>query len=521
LTLGKNNIEDIFREGLSEFNVQPSGKVWSGINKKLIGPRLESLYRTAFNGYKISPSEQVWRRIAAGVWFNKFIHFTPFSFNIYYAGFIITAAIGTVVTINNPPDLSFVHFEDKTIVVESEPVIDETIETPDIFEAENLAVLNSQISNVENVELKDPVVNTIRTVIPQNQILVSETEKEAETEIFETIIEAENKETFEKKNVFEFLDFKKLKLLASANLKYSPLWNEIADSKFNNVEPLDVIVYDTIGYNYLGEPIVIEKSFFSFDLGYTPYLHSYSFVLSNPELLENYKLYSENINPCLSHAYSLGLAYNYNNFRIESGLSYFSLNDNLSQTVQIFDTVTKYYYNYFDTEILHLDTTMILDLDQYLLGNIVYIPYVDSSFITVLDSTQMPYLDTVLTDKNLISASTYHFIDIPIIVGYQFNYGNFAITPKAGIITGVLVKRGGNCYNVMDGQIHNSDLLPNNKFIFDYYSAINLQYKTGKHVSLFVEPHFRGNLNSLYQKNYAISQKSRKFGLKTGVSIRF
>ena len=109
----KQNIEDIFRSEFEGFTQKPSDKVWNSINKKMVGPRFESLYHNAFKGFKIVPAEQTWRRIATALWFNRFIHFSPFHFNIYYLGLILTAVVGTVVTVNNNSNMDFIRFNDK------------------------------------------------------------------------------------------------------------------------------------------------------------------------------------------------------------------------------------------------------------------------------------------------------------------------------------------------------------------------------------------------------------------------
>lgn len=573
----KQNIEDLFRTGFDEYKVNPTEKVWSGINKKMAGPRFEALYRNAFNGFKVSPSEQIWRRVAAVIWFNKFIHFTPFSFNIYYLAIISTAIIGTVVTVNNNPNLNFVHFDQESIipeVAENDTVSlfdiaipdKMSLETPTIENNSDLSLISNNTNTVkEQAVVKNTAINSSKSgkttrpanstnntatttaktnnqVITTSPVIVKDQDiTESSTDIalaninqtndaqvLPINIETTNPNTSETDVKDKLISIENsfvvpLRIQTSQKFKltYRPLWTDLADFAFVGLPEREVIVYDTIGYNYLGQPVVVEKSWFGVDLFFTPYICNYNSVLLNNELESNYEFYSKNIKPGFSYSAGLGFSYNYNHFRIETGVSYHRINENISQNLAAYDTITCYDFEYFENEAWDYDTTMILDLDEYIQGNIVYIPYVDSTLIVFTDSVQIPYLDSVLNNKLVTAANAYHIIDIPLIAGYEFTYGNLSVTPKAGIITSILIDRSGTAFNLLNREIQDASAMPDNKLIFDYYAALNLQYKITKHTSIFVEPHIRGDINSMYNSTYAISEKSRKYGIKTGISYKF
>ena len=179
------------------------------------------------------------------------------------------------------------------------------------------------------------------------------------------------------------------------------------------------------------------------------------------------------------------------------------------------------HYNYFENQRWEYDTTLILDLDEYLTGNIVYIEHVDSCLLYYQDSIFTEYRDTALIDKSYIAENQYHIFDIPLIAGYELKYGNISFTPKAGLITSYLVKREGTAYSFLSGDIVQAQNLPMSKLLFDYYAGLNIQYRVSKNISVFIEPHLRSDINSLYKSSYAISEKSIKYGVKTGLSIKF
>lgn len=551
------NIEDLFRQGVSDYKVSPSDKVWSGINKKLVGPRFDASYKNAFKGFKISPSEQLWRRISAAVWFNKFIHFTPFSFNIYYLGFIMTAVVGTVITINNNPNLEFFHFDQqKTEQIVKNETPEEVVKEENInlnnseTETANLTDLEKDLNNDANIETSQNV-NNLNTNLSlnsnnlnpatgyqknnQNQTMADVNENSSgdakiigtEPELTTNKTTAQHSES-QKSEIIESrnshgLEIISAKLLRNLNfrLSYKPIWSEYAENAFKSAPKRDQIIYDTIGYNYLGQPVVVEKSWIAIDISYTPYIFNYSSELLNQELQSNYNFYTDNNKPRYSFSTGLGLSFNYNRFNVESGVYYHKYTQSISQLIKEYNPITSSYFDYFENEYWNRDTTMILDLDEYLNGNIVYIPYIDSTLLHYEDSTEIFYADSVLIDKLLSGANSYHIIDVPIVAGYELRYNRFTVTPKAGLITSFVVKRLGNSYNIADGTIISADLLPNNKIVFDYYTAINLKFDINKHFSVFVEPHIRGDINSIYPTSYIISEKSRKFGVKTGISYKF
>jgi hypothetical protein len=536
----KQNIEDAFRSGFDGYTKTPSDKVWNGINKKMIGPRMESMYKNAFNGFKIAPTGQTWRRVAAALWFNRFIHFSPFSFNIYYLGIIITAVVGTVVSINNNRNLDFVHFSDpfenpaklktKQIVIEQTASTNSNLDLrnteTDYFELkedENIsntietnAITNTNNNNIivnNNSQANRQTNNITETTIDiENIILENIAENIIETNIENSNVD--NKENF-------IVKLERLIRFNTYNLTYNPTTSEIADAVINGIPKLDAISYDTIGVDYHGDPILQEKSSFIIDLYVSPYMHRYNNLLLNSELQNNFDLYDENINPCMSFSAGLGFAYMYKNIRFETGIGYHRMNETISLSTQGYESNSHTYYNYFDELVWQEHIVHVLDLDEYLQGNIVYIEHVDSVLTFISDSTLITYTDSTLVSENLNAENSFSFIDIPIIGGYEFNFGKISLTPKAGIIGSILIKREGTCYDITSRDITDVQAEYNSGLLLDYYTAINLQYKMGKHISLYIEPNLRGDITSVYKNNFALDQKSNKFGLRTGVYIKF
>lgn len=564
----KQNIEDIFHEGLEDFQIKPSGKVWTSVNKQMTGPRLEASCRNAFDGFKVDPSKLIWRRVAAAVWFQKFIHFTPFSFNIYYLAIITTAIIGAVITVNNVPNLEFKHFDENinktqnldilyaddfdansvfklpqfknSYIKVEDLVVDGTNQVngdADKISEENMQLFsaNKELNKGTNKKIdRDDLADDKGSNNFMIQLVKEESdEKSAQLNDKDLAKENSDKNFTQKQVVMVSTDLQekygfndktipaRLYVKNSFKLFYSPQWYEIADIVFASIPKYDEIVKDTIGYNYLGEPVVVDQSWFEVGAFYSPYKYGTNSTLKNDELASNYEIYKNGIRPTFSWGAGLSISYNFNRFRVESGLSYLSLNESFDQMVKSYEAQTVYSYDYFTNTYWDIDTTMILDLDEYLQGNIVYIPFIDSLAVNFEDSLMISSVDSVLVNNKLSATSNVKYLEMPLIGGYEFTYGQFAITPKAGLICGLLTYIGGTGYSVIDGEIVAMESLSLNKINFDYYGAINLQYRIGEHLSIFAEPHIRGAINSSFKESYPIDSRSIKYGVRTGISYRF
>ena len=536
------NIEDIFQSGFEGFTKDPSDKVWSGINKKMQGPRMENLYKSAFNGFRVTPSEQVWKRIAAFIWVNKFIHFSPFTFNIYYLAVITTFIVGTGITINNNYNKEFVHFSEKITNV-GKTRTNELVSNQQFVEKiseRDVNTIDFELSAVNNNDSFVGSNTNIETTASSNSIIAQNNTQVNSSDF--RIVDAHNSnaETLENNNYEKTLinddgntllsgneqinlpaELKKLARLKYYSLSYSPTALDIADAVMSGIPKLDEIKHDTVGVDYLGDPILVEKSYFTVDFYFSTNLHNYTTTLLNQELSPTHEFYKNNIKTPVSFSTGIGVGYSYNNLRFETGIGYHRLNESLTQKHTSYVTSFDDYFDYSNTEIWSTETIFVLDLDEYLQGNEVYVPYIDSTLTYSLDSSQVTYADSVKVTKYFDASSAYHFVDVPMILGYELGYENVSITPKFGIISSMLINRTGRYYNIIDNKIGNPSEAPNTKFLFDYYGAVNFQYKLNKNTSLYLEPFIRGDINSMYEDSYAITQKSRRYGIRTGICFKF
>ncbi len=557
----KNNIEEIFSSEFSDFKIEPSSKVWNGINKEIADARFESGYKNAFKGFKIMPSKYTWKKVIAALWIGQFLRFNPFKFNVYYLSVILTSIVGTIIYINNyNKELTIAKNqlqEIKIINSNAKNIINSKHNKHQNIASNNTAIEtgennNDIISTSNNIKdktsLKESYTQTQNTTQTSNNTIHKEAinTSELESDLIaqssdnqidvstniktqKTIqnLNKEKEQNTENTIVNEITETKytnkfiKIPLNIINFISYKPTISDIADNTISQIPKQDEITYDTIGVDYHGKPILSEKSYFEVGLYISQNLPFYSSKLLNSELLTNYKLYSSNIKPQISYGAGLELAYSYRNIRIETGLAYQELREEINALSNRYKIEENNYYEYYNKEEWNTYTVSILDLDEYLLGNTVYIEHEDSLLIHSTDSTLVTQIDTTLISKQNISASTYKYLEIPLVLGYEFKKGKISFTPKGGVINSILINRKGTFYDIRNDKVILSNNSLDTKFLFNYYVAFNIKYNIAKHASIYVEPYFNSNINSMYNSGYAIEQKGRKYGLRTGIYFKF
>ncbi len=96
-----NNIENLFKDGLSGFESAPPESGWAGLQAGLNNARLEHIAKTELSNHKIKPAAFLWIILSIKLFLKAFLHFKPYQFNVYYAAVAtvgITAGVIAYVT---------------------------------------------------------------------------------------------------------------------------------------------------------------------------------------------------------------------------------------------------------------------------------------------------------------------------------------------------------------------------------------------------------------------------------------
>ncbi len=116
--------------------------------------------------------------------------------------------------------------------------------------------------------------------------------------------------------------------------------------------------------------------------------------------------------------------------------------------------------------------------------------------------------------------------EIPLMVGYQKNYGSFSFNVSSGLGIGLWQKRKGDILDtnqkpisIGSGTIHGDSLYRSSTTLSLLFSA-GLEYKLTPSHQLFIRPTFQYYLNDFSSAANPIAEKYVHFGLQAGLFIR-
>jgi len=141
--------------------------------------------------------------------------------------------------------------------------------------------------------------------------------------------------------------------------------------------------------------------------------------------------------------------------------------------------------------------------------------------------------DTIRTIGNVIITKTttytketfnyFHLIDIPLLIGYEFNYDNWSIGLEAGVIANLSLTSKGDIFQP-NGDYYNLKEDPEEwiKNSIGIAPVIHLRfaYKLGEQFQVFTSPFYR--FKSVYSTdNNPLKQNYSTFGVQGGVRFMF
>ncbi|MCX6230228.1 MAG: hypothetical protein NTZ33_01675 [Bacteroidetes bacterium] len=238
--------------------------------------------------------------------------------------------------------------------------------------------------------------------------------------------------------------------------------------------------------------VVSEKALYSIGIDYT-----YSKIY-------NAEKFSYSANNQLSQ-FGISLKYNYRKWIIQTGLNFSSFSDNFTynsdQQLNQFKT-----YHYVDSVIYNPQ------------GNIIqYITHP----VTINDS--------VLYQQLLSISRKYTMLNIPLVIGYQLNYGKFSVGLKAGVLCSVIIAEKESmklpdnpAVSILKIYSTNNSV---NKVNWGTILAAEFDYNFTKRLGFSTEPVLQYYFKSLYKEmdinSVSYSQKPYLLGVKFGLYYKF
>ena len=198
----------------------------------------------------------------------------------------------------------------------------------------------------------------------------------------------------------------------------------------------------------------------------------------------------------LSYTTGLELGYGLKNLFAQTGLNYSAY-----RSKTLIDIITN---NSFWQTNLKKDSILVMDS----FGN---------HYQYIIDSTR------VLTSKDTHSYhganNSLHYIEIPILIGYRYYGKRISYAISGGMSVGYLSLSAGETLNpdLKSISVNNSDAIPYKPWTFYLLFRSEASYLLNKHLSAFIRPGFKYNLNSVFEDYYPVQKKFYTIDLHFGI----
>lgn len=495
---GNQNIEDLFKSNLNNLNVEPTSKVWEGVNSNLWYSNIQNV----FYNYTVQPTSNAWRKIALRLWFKDFIVFSPTSFNVYYLTFILIIC----------STLLFSNFDNlKQQIAFSNPVVNslEKNISSDILKTEsrtnhtdkenNSDIPASKTENEESI-IASVLNNNYQNATVFNNENTANNQENTTTSVHEPIILNEdfiNESIIRDNSSLLKMPFIYLlnnsvnlsdtsfKLRAENEYYYKPwLWS------------LETFIIPMIG----------SSKYKVTDTEYSGFNKNYGGSESTPTMSGGFLVQAKHLNL----SFQTGFAFS--RFTDKPDYKFLSSKYYTSMVTQI---VPDYNYEYFEEEILNLDTLLLT-------GDTAWILIQDSTLITTYDTVTKPLTVQVNSINHKKTINSFSYIEIPFIAGYTFSQGKINFSLRGGIIAGILTTVEGSLPSPYS-EVGTIDVKSKTTrmYMISGIAGIEAAYAATNHISFIAAPVYRFNLLSLYKKDNIINQRFNNYGIKLGIRYNF
>ena len=134
----------------------------------------------------------------------------------------------------------------------------------------------------------------------------------------------------------------------------------------------------------------------------------------------------------------------------------------------------------------------------------------------------VPQTTTTNVEKKIYNK--YNYFEIPVLLGYQFDAGNWTIGVQGGAYLGFLTSLSGQISGMDGDEVKLEEVrdeLFRSKFSAAYYIGGLLSYNLPSGISVYLKPHLRISPHDTSSGNYPVSTKYLFVGGNVGFSYRF
>lgn len=305
--------------------------------------------------------------------------------------------------------------------------------------------------------------------------------------------------------------------------EYSPVWKSgiTAASSANRRRRKKWFSPNSNSYDNINNPVpfgygIASKSSLSLEAGaYLPY----SIVeADNQDAID---FVESKYNPNLSWKQTLRYRHSFDKLHLSAGMGVDQLNYSLEVEENSIRIDTLNQWNYFQQEIVLYDTTWFINMDSLLVGDTVWVPYVETSTQYLNDSTLIQKQDTSYQKKNIIYPNHYISLQIPVRVSYTLFSGNrFYVDVTGGATAGLLLHTSGKIISPETGEIIDVEGFDGiDSWNFSLYGGSRVTWKVTPLFSMYLTGGYCYGLSYFLKGNY-YRIKHNDLSFNIGVSYR-
>jgi hypothetical protein len=150
----------------------------------------------------------------------------------------------------------------------------------------------------------------------------------------------------------------------------------------------------------------------------------------------------------------------------------------------------------------------------------------DSFFVQIHSTYQDTSLVVTQVDYSVSDASKLKqtmrsaYIELPLLLGYQFRFGRFGVGLQTGPAIGLIYKQQGYVLNedLLGVGLLSASPLSSRKVQFNYLAAAQAEYQISPKISILLQGVYRQSLGSMHSD---YTQRYRQFGLQAGLKYKF
>ena len=159
---------------------------------------------------------------------------------------------------------------------------------------------------------------------------------------------------------------------------------------------------------------------------------------------------------------------------------------------------------------------------------------VDTNFYYLIDSTYYQAIDTIKTNyalqkqmvisnpnqANLKGRNTFNYVEVPVLIGYEWGIKRWRMSVKGGIGFGILTRQQSFYLTTDEAEIAPVSTAVYSKIMYNGIFRVGMHYSFTPQFGIDFVPFTRLNINNMTNKNASFQQKYNNVGLQVGMNYK-